>query len=117
MPLGKSFETNGSAASRTWGIPTPLPGLHSPRAKPVAQSPLIIGPAFIARPTEPRVELILNSALDDQSGAELREPRERLSRVLTNPHGEQLVDLIFNLRRRRYGTSHGVGLLHRLCRT
>src|SRR5439155_14436420 len=92
-----------------------LPGLHPARAKAVAQAPLILGPALIARPAKPGVELVLHSALDDQSGAELGETRQRLPRVLTNSHGEQLVDLVFNLRRRRYGTSHGVGLLHRLC--
>src|SRR5437667_10437365 len=77
VPLGNSFETNGSAASLTCGIPTcssPSPGLHPARAKAVAQPPLILGPALIARPAEPRVELILNSPLDDQSGAELGEP-------------------------------------------
>ena len=29
--------------------------------------------------------------------------------VIADPHGEQLVDLLLDLRRRRYGTSHGVG--------
>jgi len=37
-----------------------------------------------------------------------------LPRVLAHPHGKQLIDLPLDLRRRRYGTSHGVGLLHRL---
>src|SRR4030095_4953180 len=36
------------------------------------------------------------------------------ARILTTPDGQQLVDLSFELRRRRYGASHGVGLLHRL---
>ena len=45
---------------------------------------------------------------------ELRQLRKRLSRVLTHPHGQHLLDPSVNLRRRRYGTSHGVGLLHRL---
>ena len=35
----------------------------------------------------------------------------RLARVLIHSHGKQLIDLLFDLRRRRYGTSHGVGLL------
>jgi hypothetical protein len=35
--------------------------------------------------------------------------RQRLPRVLTHPHGEQLVYPSLDLRRRRYGTSHGVG--------
>ena len=43
-------------------------------------------------------------------------PRESLS-SLANSDREQLVNLILYLRRRRYGTSHGVGLLLRLCRT
>ncbi|MCA1680634.1 MAG: hypothetical protein LC777_17610 [Actinobacteria bacterium] len=47
--------------------------------------------------------------LDDQSGAELRQLRQRLTRILTNPDGEQLVDPLLNLRRWRYGASHGVG--------
>src|SRR5687768_18552181 len=29
--------------------------------------------------------------------------------LLTDPHGQQPVDLLLNLRRRRYGASHGVG--------
>jgi hypothetical protein len=69
----------------------------------------MIRPALIARPAEPGVELVLHSALDDQSRTELRELRQRLARVLADPHGKQLVDLRLDLRRRRYGTSHGVG--------
>ena len=42
------------------------------------------------------------------------ELRQRLARVLAHPHAKQPVDLLLDLRRRRYGTSHGVGLLHRL---
>src|SRR2546429_344298 len=33
------------------------------------------------------------------------------SRGLSPTHGQQRIDLRFNLRRRRYRTSHGVGLL------
>src|ERR671925_565948 len=66
-------------------------------------------PALIARPPQPGVELVLHSPLDDQPGTEPRELRQRLARVLADPHGEQPVDLFFDLRRRRYGTSHGVG--------
>jgi len=44
-------------------------------------------------------------------GAQLRQLRQCLSRVLTHPHSQQLVNLSLNLRRRRYCTSHGVGLL------
>src|SRR5215218_9871947 len=76
---GNSFETNGSAASLTCGISTsssPLERLHPTRAKPVAQPaavvaqpPLLVGPALIAGPAKPAVELVLHSPLDDQSGA------------------------------------------------
>src|SRR3954447_17889511 len=45
---------------------------------------------------------------------ELRRPRQRRARVLANPDGQQPIDLSLELRRRRYGASHGVGLLHRL---
>src|SRR5215211_870048 len=117
---GNSFETNGSAASLTCGISTsspPLERLQPARAKAVAQPSLIVaqparivGPALIARSAKPGVELVLDRALDDQPRPELRELRERLPGVLTNPHGQQLVDLLLNLRRRRYGASHGVGL-------
>src|SRR5919109_1375881 len=37
------------------------------------------------------------------------ELRQRLPRVLADPHGEQPVDPLLDLRRRRYGTPHGVG--------
>src|SRR3954452_3168113 len=46
--------------------------------------------------------------------AQLRRPRQRRVRVLADSDGQQLVDLSFELRRRRYGASHGGGLLHRL---
>ena len=92
--------------------------LHPPRAKPVAQSPAAASrPALIAGATQPRVELVLDRPLDDQPSAEPGQLGQRLARVLTHPDGKQLVDLLFYLRRRRYGTSHGVGLLHRLGRT
>src|SRR3954471_9912634 len=45
---------------------------------------------------------------------ELRRPRQRRARVLANPDGQHPIDLSLELRRRRYGASHGVGLLHRL---
>src|SRR5205807_8687045 len=80
----------------------------------IAQPALMLRPALIARTTQPRIELVLNSPLDDQPRSQPRQLRQRLTRVLSHPHGQQVVDLIFNLRRRRYGTSHGVGLLHRL---
>src|SRR5215216_7286177 len=73
---GNSFETNGSAASRTCGISTPqlaLERLHPARAKAVAKARVIVTqPALMRRPTlipgapQPRVKLVLHSALDDQ---------------------------------------------------
>src|SRR5205823_12616048 len=94
------------------------------RAEPVAQPslivakpPLMIRAPVIPRAPQPGVELILHSPLDDQSGAELGKTRQRFPRILTDSHGEQLIDLVLDLRRRRYGTSHGVGLLLRLYRT
>jgi hypothetical protein len=74
--------------------------VSEPRVE-VAKAALIVGPAFIAGSAEPGVELVLDRALDDQSGAELRQLRQRLARVLADPDGEQLVDLGFYLRRRR----------------
>jgi hypothetical protein len=101
-----------------------LQRLHPARAKPVAQPRVIVAqpalmrrPALIARPPEPGVELVLDRPLDDQPGAEPGELRERLARVLTDADSQQLVDLRFDLRRRRYGTSHGVGPPSSSCRT
>ena len=43
--------------------------------RPVVEQPaLIVGPALIPGPAQPGVELILNSPLDDQARAELRQP-------------------------------------------
>jgi hypothetical protein len=95
----------------------PFGGLHLPGTKPVAQPPLVIGPALIARPPKPGVELILNRALDDQPGAQPGELRQRLAGVLAHPHRKQPVDPPLNLRRRRYRTSHGVGPPSSSCRT
>src|SRR5918996_1944937 len=66
-------------------------------------------PALIARAAKPGVELVLHSPLDDQPGPEPRQLRQRLARVLADPHGKQPIDLLLDPRRRRYGTSHGVG--------
>src|SRR5215207_66541 len=74
----------------------------------------MVRPALIARAAKPGVELVLNRALDDQPGTEPGQLRQRLARVLADHHSKQPVDLLLDLRRRRYGTSHGVGLLHRL---
>src|SRR5215216_7077526 len=93
-----------------------LERLHLARAKAVAKSRVIVTqPALIRRPTlipgapQPRVKLVLHGPLDDQPRTEPRQLRQRLARVLADPHGKQPVDLSFNHRRRRYGTSHGVG--------
>jgi hypothetical protein len=85
-----------------------LGGLHppgpiavpEPRAE-VAKAALVVGPALVARPPQPGVELVLDRALDDQPRSELRELRELLARVLADSDGKQLVDLGFHLRRRR----------------
>jgi hypothetical protein len=71
-------------------------------------------PALVARATQPRVELLLHSPLDDQPRAHPGQLREQLLRIVDEPAPKQLVDARLYLRRRRYGTSHGVGLLHRL---
>jgi hypothetical protein len=86
-----------------------LGGLHPTRPKAIAQPALVIGPALIARPAQPRVELLLDRALDDQPRPEPGQLRQRLARVLAHPHGQQPVDRLLDLRRRRYRTSHGVG--------
>src|SRR5918996_4429 len=81
------------------------------------ESPRTKAPIVASAP-EPGVELVLDSPLDDQLRPEPRELRERLPRVLADSDGEQLVDLLLDLRRRRYGSScHGVGLLSWSCRT
>src|SRR4029453_3743571 len=94
----------------------PLASLHPARAKPVAQPALVVAqpalivrPALVTSPAQPGIELVPNPPVDDQPGAKLGELRQRLPRVLADPHGQQLVDLRLDLRRRRYGTSHGVG--------
>jgi len=107
----------GLAHLRNLDRKLPLRGLHPPRAiaapQPapiVAKAALIVGPALIARAAEPGVELVLDRALDDQPRPQLRQLRQRLARVRTDPNGQQLVDLVLDLRRRRYGSPHGVGL-------
>jgi hypothetical protein len=119
---GNSLDANVSAAWRTCGISiASSPCLHPTGAKPVAQPRLLAArllltaaSALIASPTQPRVKLNLNSTLDDQPSPQPGQLRQHLARVITHPNSEQLTDPGFNLRRRRYGTSHGVGLLHRL---
>ena len=71
-------------------------------------------PALVAGSPKPRVELILHSPLNDQTSAQPRQLRKRLARVLAHTHRQHVLDPSFYLRRRRYRTFHGVGLLHRL---
>jgi hypothetical protein len=85
-----------------------LGGLHPAGAIAVSQprvevvkAALVVAPALIASPAEPGVELVLDRSLDDQPRTELRQLRQRLARVLTDSNGEQLVDLVLDLRRRR----------------
>ena len=91
-----------------------LPGLQVARAEPVALPRPRLRLALIASATQPGIELLLDRPLDDQPSAEPRELAQHLLRVIDQPSTEQLVDLSLYLRRRRYGASHGVGLLHRL---
>jgi hypothetical protein len=124
---GNSFETNGPGGLpdlRELDLELPLGGLHPARAKAVAQPRVIVtqpalmlGPALVARPAQPGVELVLDRALDDQPRTKSGQLRQRLARVLADPHGQQLVDLPLDLRRRRYGASHGVGPPSSSCRT
>ena len=105
----RRHERLGSLADlRDLDLQLALSGLHPARAiavsQPrlvVAQPALVIGPALITRPAQPGVELVLDRALDDQPGPEPRQLRQRLSRVLPDPDGQQLVDLGLYLRRRR----------------
>jgi hypothetical protein len=98
----------GLANLRDLDLQLPFCGLHPPRAIAVSQprvqvakAALVVGPALIAGAAQPGVELVFDRALDDQSGTELRELTERLARGLADSNGKQLVDLSFNLRRRR----------------
>src|SRR5205085_11767368 len=95
--------------------PTPEPPTPTTRrtltvgSMSVAQPPLTVRPALIARAPQPRVELVLHSPLDDQPSAQPRQLRQRLPGVLTHPYRQHVLDPSLDLRRRRYGTSHGVG--------
>jgi hypothetical protein len=72
VPRGNSLETNGSAAARTSGISTDSSpsAVCTLRGRKPLRSPRF-GPAFVARPAQPRIELVLDGALDDQPRAEL----------------------------------------------
>src|SRR4051812_46672886 len=89
-----------------------LGGLQPPRPIPISQARRRLRPTLIARAAQPRIELLLDRTVDDQACPELREFGQRLARTLAHADGQQPVDLGLDLRRRRYGTSHGVGLLH-----
>src|SRR5215213_8483682 len=116
---GNSLDTNGSAACLTCGdlhLQLRLERLHPAGAKAVEQPVLVVAqpalmrwPALITSPAKPGVELVLDRPLNNQSRAEPGQLRQRLTRVLAHPHSQQLIDLSLDLRRRRYGTSHGVG--------
>jgi hypothetical protein len=84
------LQTNGSAAAHLRDLHRELAlgGLHPARPKAIAQPALIVRAAFIARPAQPGVELLLDRALNDQPRPELRELRQRLARVLAHPDGE-----------------------------
>jgi hypothetical protein len=74
--------------------------VSEPRVE-VAKATLVVGPALVARPPEPSVELVLDRPLDDQPGAEPGQLRQRPARVLADPDAQQLVDLGLYLRPRR----------------
>src|SRR3954447_6330459 len=66
-----------------------LGALHPAGPEAVAQPGRRLRPALVARPPQPRVELVLHRALNDQPGAQPRELRQRLPRILAHPHGQQ----------------------------
>src|SRR5947209_4543153 len=109
----------GMAGLRDLDLKLTLPGLQMPGTKPVAQPRLIVlqaalalRPALITSTTEPVIELLLDRPLNDQPGTQPGEVTKRLLRITDHALSEQPVDLSLYLRRRRYGASHGVGLLH-----
>ena len=78
VPRGNSRETKrrGRLADlRDLDLKLALGRLQRPGAKPIAHAGLDIGPALVAGPAQPRVELLLDRALDDQPRAELRQLR------------------------------------------
>jgi hypothetical protein len=92
-----------------------------PGTEPIAQTRVVVPqatlplrPALITSPAQPGIELLLDRPLNDQPRPEPGELTQHLLRIINQPLTEQLVDLSLYLRRRRYGASHGVGLLHRL---
>jgi hypothetical protein len=91
-----------------------LPSLQMPGTEPVALPRRSLRPALVTSPAEPSVELVLDRPLNDQPRPQPGELGQHLLRIVDQPAPKQLVDLRLYLRRRRYGASHGVGLLHRL---
>jgi hypothetical protein len=57
---------------------------------------------MLSTPAQPRVELVLHGALDDQPGTQLRDLRQRPTPVHTQPHRQQPIDPRFYLRRWRW---------------
>src|ERR1700729_2985641 len=93
-------------------VPGPEPVTH-PRVI-VTQPALALWPALIPSTTQPAIELLLDRPLNDQPRPEPGKLGQHLLRIIDHAPRQQLVDARLYLRRRRYGTSHGVGLLHRL---
>jgi hypothetical protein len=96
-----------------------LPGLQMPGPEPVPQpivlqTALLLRATHVASATEPAIELLLDRPLDDQPCTQAGELTKHLLRVIDHALPKQPVDLSLYLRRRRYGASHGVGLLLRL---
>src|SRR5256885_7368512 len=90
--FGNNFDTNGKDRStrlRDLDPQLTLSRLHMPGPEPIAQprvvvtqSALALGPALVASPTEPLIELVLDRPLDDQSGTEPTELAQQLLRVI-----------------------------------
>jgi hypothetical protein len=122
--FGNGLDTNGTVVWRACGIwisSSPSPVCRCRGTEPVAQPLLVVlqaaltlGATLVASATQPAIELLLDRPLNDQPGTEPRKLGEHLLWVVDYALPKQLVDLGLYLRRRRYGASHGVGLLHRL---
>jgi hypothetical protein len=108
VPRGNNRDTSGAAASRTWAVSTS----SSPSAvcRVRARNPLRMprvggGPALVAR----RPSHASNSSSTARWMINLAPSLascDNAARGSTNANGQQLVDLSFDLRRRRSGTSH-----------
>jgi hypothetical protein len=101
----------GLAQLRDLDLELALAGAQLARPVAVALAGQRVDAALVALAAEEGVELVFDGALDDQLGAEAGELAQRAFGVGGRQAlGEQGVDLILDVGRRRYGASHGVGL-------